>query len=81
MHLWPVTCDVCSTGQCLFWARSAYHVGIYSEVLLQYLSVTIQMAFFNTFSGMKGIRRPDIQFIIPAKSAKEIDQIIIIIHA
>ena len=59
---------------------SAYHVGIYSEVLLQYLSVKIQMAFFNTFSGMKGIRRPDIQ-LIPAKSAKEIDQIIIIIHA
>ena len=56
-------------------------MGIYSEVLLQYLSVKIQMAFFNTFSGMKGIRRPDIQFIIPAKSAKEIDQIIIIIHA
>ena len=77
---WPVTCDVCSTGQCLFWASSAYHVGIYSEVLLQYLSVKIQMAFFNTFSGMKGIRRPDIQ-LIPAKSAKEIDQSIIIIHA
>ena len=55
-------------------------MGIYSEVLLQYLSVKIQMVFFNTFSGMKGIRRPDIQ-LIPAKSAKEIDQIIIIIHA
>ena len=52
------------------------HVGIYSDVLLQYLSVKFQMAFFNTFSSMKGIRRPDIQ-LIPAKSAKEIDQIII----
>ena len=67
-------------AKCLFWASSAYHVAIYSEVLLQYLSVKIQMAFFNTFSGMKGIRRPDIQ-LIPAKSAKEIDQIIVIIHA
>ena len=38
------------------------------------------MAFFNTFSGMKGIRRPEIQ-LIPAKNAKEIDQVIIIIHA
>lgn len=52
-------------------------MGIYLEVLLQYLSVKIQIAFFNTFSVVKGIRRPDIQFI-PAKSAKEIDQIIII---
>ena len=75
---WPVT--YVQPAKCLFWASSAYHVGIYSEVLLQYLSVKIQMAFFNTFSGMKGIRRPDIQ-LIPAKSAKEIDQIIIIIHA
>ena len=72
---WPVT--YVQPAKCLFWASSAYHVGIYSEVLLQYLSVKIQMAFFNTFSGMKGIRRPDIQ-LIPAKSAKEIDQIIII---
>ena len=32
---------------------------------------------FQYFSVVKGIRRPDIQFI-PAKSAKEIDQIIII---
>lgn len=55
-------------------------MAIYSEVLLQNLSVKIQMAFFNTFSGMKGIWRPDIQ-LTPAKSAKEIDQIIIIIHA
>ena len=68
---WPVT--YVQPAKCLFWASSAYHVGIYSEVLLQYLSVKIQMAFFNT-------RRPDIQ-LIPAKSAKEIDQIIIIIHA
>ena len=55
--------------------------GYLLEVLLQYLSVKIQMAFFNTFTVVKGIRRPDIRFIIPAKSAKEIDQIIIIIHA
>lgn len=51
-------------------------MGIYSEVLLQFLSVKIQLAFFNTFSVVKGIRRPDIQFI-PAKSAKEIDQIVL----
>ena len=76
---WPVT-YVQPANAYNFWASSAYHVGIYSEVLLQYLSVKIQMAFFDTFSGMKGIRRPDIQ-LIPAKSAKEIDQIIIIIHA
>ena len=76
---WPVT-YVQPANAYNFWASSAYHVGIYSEVLLQYLSVKIQMAFFNTFSGMKGIRRPDIQ-LIPAKNAKEIDQIIIIIHA
>jgi len=31
------------------------------------------MAFFNTFSVVEGIRKPDIQFI-PAKSAKETDQ-------
>ena len=76
---WPVT-YVQPANAYNFWASSAYHVGIYSEVLLQYLSVKIQMAFFNTFSGMKGIRRPEIQ-LIPAKNAKEIDQIIIIIHA
>lgn len=61
----------------LFWESSADRVDFYSEVLLQYLSVKIQMAFFNTFSVVKGIWTPDIQFI-PAKSTKEIDQIIII---
>ena len=70
---WPVT--YVQPANAYNWASSAYHVGIYSEVLLQYLSVKIQMAFFNTFSGMKGIRRPDIQ-LIPAKSVKEIGQII-----
>ena len=53
-------------------------MGIYAEVLLQFLSVKIQMAFLNTFSVVKGIRRPDIQFI-PAKSAKEIDQILLLL--
>ena len=70
---WPVT--YVQPANAYF--EQVQHVGIYSDVLLQYLSVKIQMAFFNSFSGMKGIRRPDIQ-LIPAKSAKEIDQIIII---
>ena len=73
---WPVT--YVQPANAYF--EQVQHVGIYFDVLLQYLSVKIQMAFFNTFSGMKGIRRPDIQ-LIPAKSAKEIDQSIIIIHA
>ena len=73
---WPVT--YVQPANAYF--EQVQHVGIYSDVLLQYLSVKFQMAFFNTFSGMKGIRRPNIQ-LIPAKSAKEIDQIIIIIHA
>ena len=69
---WPVT--YVQPANAYF--EQVQHVGIYSDVLLQYLSVKFQMAFFNTFSSMKGIRRPDIQ-LIPAKSAKEIDQIII----
>ena len=73
---WPVT--YVQPANAYF--EQVQHVGIYSDVLLQYLSVKFQMAFFNTFSSMKGIRRPDIQ-LIPAKSAKEIDQIIVIIHA
>ena len=75
-----MTCDICFQPAMVILSKFSIPCGYLLEVLLQYLSVKIQMAFFNTFSGMKGIRRPNIQ-LIPAKSAKEIDQIIIIIHA